>query len=842
MKCVQYGSQRNPPSPVDMSRLIIRLFGSFEVRLDDQLVTSFESDKVRALLAYLATEAGQSHRRETLAGLLWPEMTESQARMNLRGALADLRQAIDDHHAEPPFLEVSRKSIRFSEVGESWVDVQIFDEFTNAGSVRKQGILQLEEAVSIYRGNFLEGFSLGNSPGFEEWITLTRERFRRHMLNCLARLSAHHQESASYQTAIGFARRQVELEPTAEGAHRRLIQLLALNGQNAAAIDQFEIYREMLDTELGVGPTDETMELVSRIQSGEFRARARPIPDRSIRGYELRGLIGEGNFGAVYRAYQPLVDREVAVKVIQPKFANEPEFVRRFELEAQLVARVEHLHIAPLYDYWREPGGAYLVSRLFEAGSLKDSLQEGPWTPNEAVELIDQMAAALSAAHQKNVIHRDVKPANILLDEDHNAYLSDFGIAKALDWSSNLESTDEITGSPAYIAPEQIVNAQVTSLTDVYSLGVVLFELLVGQHPFPSTSVPELLERHLKEPLPLVREHRPDLSPAVDEVIQQATAKSPEDRFGNISDLAAAFRAAVNVDGAPPVAALLANPYKGLRSFDEADANEFFGREKLIKQLLAHIESASLLVVVGPSGSGKSSLIRAGLVPPLRSGAIEGSENWFVADLALAEHPIEDLAATLRGVAVSSSANLLPRLRQRNAESLLALRELIPDPQAKLLFVIDQFEDLFTKVQDPTEVSEFIELLTLITTDPAGLSKVILNLRADFYDRPLRYPQFGELIHRHTKVLLPLSPEQLERAVVGPLESTVHQPSGSLTAAIIADVADQPGALPLMQYALTELFELRTDAGMTLDTYRAIGGVSGALVRRAEALYGSLTG
>ena len=157
------------------------------------------------------------------------------------------------------------------------------------------------------------------------------------------------------------------------------------------------------------------------------------IKAQSIRGYQPFEMIGEGAYGAVYRAYQPVVDREVAVKIILPEYASRPDFIRRFESEAQLVAQLEHLHIVPLYDYWRDPEGAYLVMRLMKGGSLSDSLKStGPWEPAAAARLVDQIASALDAAHQQGVVHRDLKPANILLDEDGNAYLSDFGIAKEL--------------------------------------------------------------------------------------------------------------------------------------------------------------------------------------------------------------------------------------------------------------------------------------------------------------------------------------------------------------------------------------------------------------------------
>ena len=177
-----------------------------------------------------------------------------------------------------------------------------------------------------------------------------------------------------------------------------------------------------------------------------------------IRGYEIRAPVGAGGFGAVYRAYQPSVQREVAVKIILPAFANHPDFIRRFEAEAQLVARLEHPHIVPLYDYWREPGVAYLVMRLLRGGSVQTLLQHGPLSLESAAQLLEQICSALHAAHRIGVIHRDLKPANVLLDEDNNAYLADFGIAKNLG-NHNLEDqtqVDMLIGSPQYMSTEQI--------------------------------------------------------------------------------------------------------------------------------------------------------------------------------------------------------------------------------------------------------------------------------------------------------------------------------------------------------------------------------------------------
>ncbi len=186
-------------------------------------------------------------------------------------------------------------------------------------------------------------------------------------------------------------------------------------------------------------------------------------------------------WGALYR------DRQSAA------YANQPSFIRCFETEAQLVARLEHPFIVPLFDYWREPNRAYLVMRLLRGGSLRSKLRDGPLDMDVIVKIVDQIAGALALAHRHGVVHRDLKPDNILLDEDGNAYLTDFGIAKTITDSHSInddgeleveETEDAITGSPWYIAPEQVTFQPITTRTDIYSFGLVVYELLTGQQAF----------------------------------------------------------------------------------------------------------------------------------------------------------------------------------------------------------------------------------------------------------------------------------------------------------------------------------------------------------------------
>ncbi len=654
------------------------------------------------------------------------------------------------------------------------------------------------------------------------------------------------------------------------------------------------------------------------------------LSNQVIRGYELRESIGAGGFGAVYRAYQAVVGREVAIKIILPQYANQPDFILRFEAEAQLVARLEHIHIVPLYDYWRDPGGAYLVMRWLHGGSLRAMLRRGPLTPFEIARLLDQIASALAAAHRRGVIHRDLKPDNILLDDDGNAYLADFGIAKDVGNAADVDEGEGIVGSPAYLSPEQITGQTVTPRSDIYSLGVTLYELLTGETPFPRLSPVELIYKHLHEPLPSVLVRRPQLPRGLDDVIQKATAKSTVQRYPDAPSVAAAFRRAVEAapatvpggvtaaDSSAPVqtqrgatadeaiqtdvnaptivpgamtaepvntesptvtpgampavydsegltvtpdAALphtqagqatpqavptgeLENPYKGLRAFQQADAADFFGRAALIQQLVSRMgedgEISRFLAVIGPSGSGKSSVVRAGLLPALRNGALPGSRRWFLVEMIPGARPLEQLEEALLRVAVNPVDHLLDQLRQDERGLMRAVHQMLPAEGGEMVLVIDQFEEVFTLWDDEAERAHFLESLRAAITDPTSRLRLIVTLRADFYDRPLLYPDFGNLIRQRTEVVLPLAANELREAIGGPANRVGVGLEPGLVEAIVTDVGEQPGALPLLQYALTELFERRRGHMLTLEAYRASGGVVGALARRADELYNEL--
>ncbi len=262
-----------------MAHLSLSLLGPFQVTLDGEPVTGFKSNKVRALLAYLAVEADRPHRREVLAGLLWPEWPDRDALSNLRYALSNLRRVIGDRKAEPPFLLITRDTLQFNAASDYWLDVTAFTEMVEADKTHPSAIDQLQQAVTLYRGSFLEGFSVSDSPAFEEWALFTREQIARQMSSALHHLSATYEQRGQYEEAQSCAWRQVELEPWDEAAHGQLMRTLALSGQRSAALAQYETCRRLLAEELGVEPAKETTRLYEQIRDGKLKASV-PSPAR----------------------------------------------------------------------------------------------------------------------------------------------------------------------------------------------------------------------------------------------------------------------------------------------------------------------------------------------------------------------------------------------------------------------------------------------------------------------------------------------------------------------------------------------------------------------------------
>lgn len=261
--------------------------------------------------------------------------------------------------------------------------------------------------------------------------------------------------------------------------------------------------------------------------------------------YEIRQVLGTGGMAAVYRAYDPLLERDVALKIIKHDLLNDPQVRERFEHETRIITRLEHAAIVPVHEVGHDQEQLFFVMRYMMGGSLVGRIQQRPLSLGEITRILQRVAAALDYAHNRGVIHRDVKPGNILFDENDNAYISDFGIAKIANGAAKLTSSG-IIGTPTHISPEQALGKRVDSRSDMYSLGVILFEMLSGKMPFEASTPLGMAFKHATEPAPHVREFNPGLPRSVDAVVEKVLAKEPNQRYSSGAELSAAFVAALS--------------------------------------------------------------------------------------------------------------------------------------------------------------------------------------------------------------------------------------------------------------------------------------------------------
>jgi serine/threonine protein kinase/DNA-binding LacI/PurR family transcriptional regulator len=273
---------------------------------------------------------------------------------------------------------------------------------------------------------------------------------------------------------------------------------------------------------------------------------------REIGQYEIQSLIGQGGMAIVYRAYQPSMKRDVALKVVSSLIAQDSTFLARFNREAEFIASLEHAHIVPVYDHGTTDDGlTYLAMRYLKGGSLAEHARQGTLMELDQINsILQQIAGALDYAHQRGIIHRDIKPSNVLLDEQGAAYLADFGLARMIEPrpGKTLTQDGSLLGTPAYISPEQVREATLDERSDLYSLGVVLYEMLAGRPPFVGDSAFNVLRAQIDQEPPPIRKYRPGLSPAAEAVLVKALQKEPNRRFQRASAMADAFNRAVQAD------------------------------------------------------------------------------------------------------------------------------------------------------------------------------------------------------------------------------------------------------------------------------------------------------
>jgi serine/threonine protein kinase len=342
--------------------------------------------------------------------------------------------------------------------------------------------------------------------------------------------------------------------------------------------------------------------------------------------YELEELVGSGGMSSVYRAHDRVLERKVALKLLHQRLTSEEEYVERFRREARMVAGLLHQNIVTVIDRGEDDGRPFIVFEFVAGENLKQLVdREGPLPVDRVLELGIQIARGLAFAHANGYVHRDVKPQNVLLNGDGEAKVTDFGIARSLDVKHGVTQTGTVLGTSDYIAPEQAQGQQVDEHTDMYSLGIVLYELLAGELPFTGDNFVAVAMQHINEPPPHVSHRRPDVPPRLDAAIARALAKRPEDRFATMADFGRELEACleeVRTPGGAPTVVLTPPRPNAARTVMSGRRRRTPLAVVLVAIGLAIAVAALAIVLVrdnGPSSGGPSSA-RGGGTPIALSG------------------------------------------------------------------------------------------------------------------------------------------------------------------------------------------------------------------------------
>jgi formylglycine-generating enzyme required for sulfatase activity len=573
-----------------------------------------------------------------------------------------------------------------------------------------------------------------------------------------------------------------------------------------------------------------------------------PTSRRLAGKYELLRQLGAGGMGAVYEAVNAFTRRRVAIKILHDAFAGDANAVQRFMQEAQSASRIDHPNVVEILDLGTDPasGTQFMVQEFLTGMTLRHRLAaRGRLAVDEAITLLQPLVQALVVAHDAGVVHRDLKPENVFLAVDARGdevvKLIDFGLSRPLREQDRLAVTDHgrQLGTPYYMSPEQLrAEADVDDRTDVWSLGVVLFELLAGERPFRAPSYGELIVQILKEPIPRLAAVVPALPAAldllVDRMLDRDRARRPSAR--QVSNALAELQRQARALPLPP-----GNPYRGLAPFEPEHRALFFGRETEIRTLVDRLRAERFVLIAGDSGVGKSSLVRAGVLPLAGEGGLDGSaRRTATATLTPGRQPLEALARVLAPYLRDEEAALTARLREGAFAFARHLREQAAEARPVVLFV-DQMEELLTLADAHEAKLAAAALATVLDELPEA--RIVGTVRSDFLARLSALPRLGDRVTRALYLLRPMSAESVRQAIVGPAAlAGLRFESDALVDELVASCARAPGALPLLQFTLAALWEARDtgDGTVRAAALAHLGGVAGALARHADGVLGLL--
>ena len=614
------------------------------------------------------------------------------------------------------------------------------------------------------------------------------------------------------------------------------------------------------------GANDATAELSAATvspQTGDAGAGPFELKEGTkVSQYELIREIGSGGMGTVYLARDLRLGRKVAIKFLQSKDA---ETTRRFILEARLTASCSHENIVIIYEVGQHQRSPFMVLEFLQGAPLsKVAKPDTKLPPPRAVELMMPVVRALVCAHEQGIVHRDLKPDNIFVTESGTIKVLDFGIAKVLQGgdepapkttpqNSTLNIKDAagdstrvgvVIGTLKYMSPEQWGGSVgVDHRTDIWAVGVILFQMLSGKHPLPPDS-PLVLTALLQQPMMKLNDVAPDVPPGLAEVVDRCLLKHKDQRF---ADARALMRALEPFQGGHITREVAADssPYTGLSAFQESDAARFFGRSREIAAMVARIRERPLVGLIGPSGVGKSSLVRAGLVPALK----QSGENWEAQVVRPGRHPMQALASLIAPLLEASPGDpstpkdLVKHLYQEPGYVGVVLRRHARQKNCNVLLFIDQFEELYTLVPEAEDRLAFTACIGSLSDDPSSPTRVVASIRSDFLDRVSEDPRLMNEMAQGLFFISAPSKEGLRDALVRPAELAGYRFENiDIVENMLEHLQTTSSALPLLQFAATKLWEARDPSRklLTLESYKALGGIAGALASHADAVMAEL--
>ena len=585
--------------------------------------------------------------------------------------------------------------------------------------------------------------------------------------------------------------------------------------------------------------------------------------------YELIRELGRGGMGAVYLARDTQLGRRVAVKFLQ---SDDPRLTERFIVEAQATARCSHENIVVIHDVKDLGGNPFMVLEHLRGQPLSELVGTDRISPSRAVQLVVPVVRALACAHQHKIVHRDLKPANIFMTDAGTIKVLDFGIAKFVRGHNRQEPSEalatlatatdippsaaELTrhgmlvGTLPYMSPEQWGADTVDHRTDLWAIGILLYRMVVGRHPLAPLGGEQLMVTAVVEqPMPSAHNAGVDMPLALADIIDHCLEKRKQKRMPSAKQLLDALEPLLP-GGHPTELRTGESPYTGLTAFQEADASRFFGRTREIASAVARLHSVPLLGVVGPSGVGKSSFVRAGVIPALK----QSGEHWEAMVIRPGRHPMAALANIVAPMVTSQAADISQHLADHQA----ALQRLYQEPGylgtvlrnrarthgRKLVLFIDQFEELFTLIRDAEERLAFTACLAGMADDATSPLRLLLSIRSDFLDRVAEDRHFMSELSQHLLFLPPPDRTGLREAIVRPAEMIRYRfETPAMVEHMLDTLQTTPGCLPLLQFAATKLWEARDRERhmLTEQSYRRLGGVVGALATHADAVLASLS-